>query len=115
MRKLISIGLQTILLILANAAGDLTQPFHVEQFFERSSSVPMTGGHLIRTHVFAFVWDGVLLMLAVYVAILLIEAIRKRVLSAAIDSTIALLLATIFGFAAGYGFGYDAFTNLHRL
>jgi len=52
----------------------------------------------------AFEWDGVLLMLAVFVLILLIEALRKRLRSAAPWSTLALVLAAILGLVMKFGF-----------
>ncbi len=52
----------------------------------------------------SFQWDGVLLMLAVFVLILLVEALRKRLRSAAPWTTLALLLATIAGLVLKLGF-----------
>ncbi len=52
----------------------------------------------------AFEWDGVLLMLAFFALILLIEALRKRLRSAAPWTTLALALATILGLAMKFGF-----------
>lgn len=51
-----------------------------------------------------FVYDGLLLMLLLYILILLIAAWRKRVNLAWPNSTIALLLALILGFAWKFGF-----------
>jgi hypothetical protein len=51
-----------------------------------------------------FVYDGLLLMLAVYVLILLIAAARKRLPTALSNSTIALILALILGLAMKFGF-----------
>lgn len=51
-----------------------------------------------------FEWDGILLMLAIFVLILLIEALRKRLLSATPWTTLALALAAILGLAMKFGF-----------
>ena len=51
-----------------------------------------------------FEWDGILLMLAIFVLILLIEALRKRLRSAAPWTTLALALAAILGLALKFGF-----------
>ena len=51
-----------------------------------------------------FEWDGILLMLAIFVLILLIEVLRKRLRSAAPWTTLALALAAILGLALKFGF-----------
>jgi len=93
MKKVVSIVLQTVLLLVADAVGFFLQPFHLKQVLISSPTMTRT-----------FVWDGILLMLAVYVLLVLIAAIRKRLPSSAINSTIALVLAAILGFAAKLGF-----------
>lgn len=51
-----------------------------------------------------FEWDGILLMLAIFVLILLIEALRKRFRNAAPWTALALALAAILGLAMKFGF-----------
>ena len=51
-----------------------------------------------------FQWDGVFLMLALLVVVLLIEALRKRIRSAAPWTALALALAAIAGLAMKFGF-----------
>jgi len=51
-----------------------------------------------------FIWDGVLLMVAFLVVILLIEATRKRLRTAAGWTALAFLLATVLGLLAKLGF-----------
>ena len=51
-----------------------------------------------------FQWDGILLMLAVFVLILLIDAARKRLRTAAPRTIFALLLAAAAGLALKFGF-----------
>ena len=50
-----------------------------------------------------FEWDGVYLMLALFVLILLIEALRKRLRSAAPWTMLALVLAAIAEYAMKLG------------
>ena len=51
-----------------------------------------------------FVLDGLLLMLALYVLILLIAAVRKRIHIAWPNSTVALVLALVLGLVMKFGF-----------
>jgi hypothetical protein len=51
-----------------------------------------------------FEWDGILLMLAISLLIIVIEALRKRLRSAAPWTTMALALAAIIGLAMKFGF-----------
>jgi hypothetical protein len=51
-----------------------------------------------------FQWDGVFLMLALFVPILLFEALRKRIRSAAPWTALALALAALAGLALKFGF-----------
>jgi hypothetical protein len=51
-----------------------------------------------------FVLDGLFLMLAVYLAILLIAVARKRLLTAWSTSSLALALAIFLGLAMKFGF-----------
>lgn len=51
-----------------------------------------------------FVMDGLLLTLAVYLVILLLEAVQKRVRGAGLLTTLALVLALCLSFAMKLGF-----------
>jgi uncharacterized BrkB/YihY/UPF0761 family membrane protein len=51
-----------------------------------------------------FQWEGILLMLALFVLILLIEALRKRIRSAGPWTVLALALAVAAGLAMKFGF-----------
>jgi hypothetical protein len=51
-----------------------------------------------------FQWDGVFLMLALLVVILLIEALRKRIRTSAPWTALALLLAAVAGLVMKFGF-----------
>ncbi len=93
MKKALSIVLQTILLLVVYAAGSFLPPFHIMRTLVSAPDATRF-----------FVWDGIMLMLAVYILILLIEAARKRLRTSATGSTVALVLATILGLAAKLGF-----------
>ena len=51
-----------------------------------------------------FQWDGVLLMLALFVLILFVQAVRKRLRAGAHWTTLAFVLASIAGLAMKFGF-----------
>jgi hypothetical protein len=51
-----------------------------------------------------FVYDGVLLVVLLYVLILLIAAVRKRVALAFPTTTVAFVLALVLGLLAKFGF-----------
>lgn len=66
--------------------------------------------HLLPSHISkladgtrGFEWDGVFLMIALYVLILVIEASRKRLHSAAPWTTLALVLAAAAEYAMKLG------------
>ena len=51
-----------------------------------------------------FVYDGLLLMVGVYVVILIIAVLRRRIRYTWPTATVALFLALILGFLAHFGF-----------
>jgi hypothetical protein len=51
-----------------------------------------------------FIADGLLLMFALYVVIVLVEVMRKRLRTAAPWTTLAFVLATVFGLMLQFGF-----------
>jgi hypothetical protein len=73
--------------------GSFVPLFHIEQVV----AVTPDGTRI-------FVWDGLVLMLLLCGLILLIEAMRKRIRVAGPWTALALVLATIAGFAAKLGF-----------
>ena len=85
--------LQFVLFWLVFAAGSFFPPFHMER---------MLGATPDGTRI--FVWDGVLLMVLLFAVILLVEALRKRIRSAAPWTVLALVLAAAAGYAAKFGF-----------
>ncbi len=84
--------LQFVLFFLVFGAGSFFPPFHLEHVLGTTPD---------GTRI--FIWDGVLLMLLLFVVILLIEALRKRVRTAAPWTVLALVLAGIAGYAAKFG------------
>jgi len=93
MKNILFTALQFVLFFVTFAAGSFAPPFHIQ----RVLSVTPEGTRV-------FLWDGVVLMLALYILILLIEALRRRLRGAAPWTTIALTLAAIAGFALKLGF-----------
>jgi len=103
MKRAIFIGLHVVLLLAADVVGTLIQPLHLQQTLEHSTGVPLTHGKLTRTHISTFTWDGIVVMLAVYVLALLFAIVRSRTLKGALDITLALVVATILGLWAAFG------------
>ncbi len=84
---------QFLLFLIVFGAGSLFPPFHVQRILSTTSSATRI-----------FVADGLLLMLALYLLLLLIEALTSRIRTAAPWTTLALLLAAIIGLAMKFGF-----------
>jgi hypothetical protein len=84
--------LQFVLFLILFAAGGVLPIFGLPSFISRWADG--TRG---------FQWDGVFLMLALLVLILLIEALRKRIRSAP-WTALAFALAAIAGLAMKFGF-----------
>ncbi len=83
MKKIVWLVLQSLLLLISSVAGSFVRPFHIQRVTE------LTPG---TTHL--FVWDGFLLMLLVYLLILGVEALTKRIRTAFPVTTLALAIAT---------------------
>jgi len=93
MKNLFLVIAQFVLFFVAFAGGSFMAPFHLRQLLSANAEGTR-----------AFVWDGVVLMAGVYVLILLIEAVRKRLSYTAPWTTLALALATVAGLALKFGF-----------
>jgi hypothetical protein len=93
MKNAVFTVLQLILFLIVFLVGSLIPPFHFEHV-------------LIATPGFTrvFVADGLLLMLLLYIVIVLGEVMRKRLRTAAPWTTLALILATVFGLMMKFGF-----------
>jgi hypothetical protein len=93
MKQVLLTVLQFVLFLLVFATGSFLPPFHIE----RVLAVTRDGTRI-------FIWDGALLMVALFVLILLIQAISKRIRTAAPWTALAFVLAGAAGYAAKLGF-----------
>jgi hypothetical protein len=95
MKKALATVLQFFLFLIVFFAGSifpLPPPFHHERVI---SSTPAA------TRI--FIGDGLHLMLALFIVIVLIEAVTKRLRTAAPWTTLALILAAVLGFMMKFG------------
>ncbi len=93
MKKPLLALLQFLLFLITVAVGTFALPFHRESIFVHS-------GTLTRI----FIWDGVMLSLALFVLLLVAEALLKRLRSAAPWTALAFALALLVSFALKLGF-----------
>jgi hypothetical protein len=82
MKRVLSLLLQLVLLLLVYAAGCVLPAFHVLPALQWNGA----GGRV-------FVYDGLLMMLALYLLLLAVAALRRRLRSSGVTSTGAVLLA----------------------
>lgn len=92
MKRLLSTVLQFVMFLLVYAICSLFPPFHIQRI-------------LIATPTYShiFIMDGILIALALYVAIILGETIMKRRCQIT-WTTIAFILAVVFGYLMKFGF-----------
>jgi hypothetical protein len=93
MKRVLSAVLQFILYIVVFGVGSLLPAFNILP----TLSIPVGTGRV-------FVYDGLLLMLVVYILILLIAAARKCIHLAWPNASLALVLALIVGLVMKFGF-----------
>ena len=93
MKNVLSVLLKFVLFLIVFAAGSFLPPFHIEHVL----SVTTDGTRI-------FIWDGILLMTLLFVVVLLIEALRKRVATSGPWTAAAFVLAGVAGYAAKFGF-----------
>jgi hypothetical protein len=94
MKRAFAILAQFLLFLFVDAAGSIFyHPFHIESSLSGTAVAQRS-----------FVWDGVILMSLLYGLLLAIAALRKRIGSAAPDSTVALVLAAVAGYLMKFGF-----------
>ena len=93
MKKVILTILQFFLFLIVFGVGSLFPPFHFEHVLIATPGVTRI-----------FVADGLLLMFALYVLIILVEVMRKRLRTAAPWTTLAVILATVLGLMMKFGF-----------
>ncbi|HTD96845.1 MAG TPA: hypothetical protein VK627_07940 [Edaphobacter sp.] len=94
MKKFLSIFLQFVLFLLVFAVGSFVHPFNLH--WGLTVTTPTI------THY--FVADGLILMLAFYVVMLIVEALMKRLRTLAPWTTFALILAAVLGLVMKLGF-----------
>lgn len=94
MKNLVLAALQFVLFLLMFIAGSFLTPFHTRWFVTHPT--PFSTRY--------FIADGLLLMLALFLLVLVLEAAFKRLRTMASWTTGALLLATLLGFAMKLGF-----------
>jgi hypothetical protein len=93
MKKVIFAILQFVLFLIVFGAGSFFPPFHLEHIL-----IPTPGVTRI------FVADGLLLMFALYVLIILVEVMRKHLRTSAPWTTLAAIFAAVLGLMLQFGF-----------
>ncbi len=93
MKNVIFTVLKLILFLFVFFIGSIFPPFHFEHIL---IATPGT------TRI--FIADGLLLMFALYVLLVIVEVLRKRVRTAAPWTTLAFVLALVFGLMMKFGF-----------
>lgn len=93
MKNFFFLCLQFVVFMIVFAVGSLFPPFHMEHVLTATPNY---------THI--FVADGLVLMIALYVLIVIAQAVTKRVRRAVPWTTIALVLALIVGLYLKFGF-----------
>jgi hypothetical protein len=93
MKRVTLTTFQFFLFLIVFGAGSFLPPFHFEHI-------------LIATPGFTriFVADGLLLMFALYIVIVLVEVTRKRLRTSAPWTTLAVILAAVLGLMMKFGF-----------
>jgi hypothetical protein len=93
MKNVVFTVLQLILFLFVFFFGSIFPPFHLEHV-------------LIATPGFTriFIADGLLLMFLLYIVIVLAEVLRKRLRTSAPWTTLAFILAIVFGLMMKFGF-----------
>jgi hypothetical protein len=93
MKKAVLTILKFFLFLIVFGIGSLFPPFHFEHVLIATPGVTRI-----------FVADGLLLMFALYVLIILVEVMRKRLRTEAPWTTLAVILATVLGLMMKFGF-----------
>lgn len=92
MKKLLSTVLQFVMFLLVYAIGSLFPPFHIQRVLASTA-----------TYTHTFILDGLLIALALYIAIVLAETVMKRRCQIT-WTTIAFILAVVLGYVMKFGF-----------
>ncbi len=93
MKKVLLAIVQFVLFLLVFFIGSILPPFHIEHI------ILATPG---STRI--FVEDGLLFTIALYVLIVIVQILRKRLRTATPWTTVAFILAIVFGLMMKFGF-----------
>ena len=93
MKKVVFTILKFLLFFIVFGVGSLFPPFHFEHVLIATPGVERV-----------FVADGLLLMFALYVLMVLFEILRKRLRTSTPWTTFAVILATVLGLMMQFGF-----------
>jgi len=93
MKKVVFTILKFLLFFIVFGVGSLFPPFHFEHVLIATPGVRRV-----------FVADGLLLMFALYILMVLLEILRKRLRTSTPWTTLALILATVLGLMMQFGF-----------
>jgi hypothetical protein len=93
MKKFLFVCLQIALFLVVFAIGSLFPPFHIERVITTTPTI----SHL-------FVADGLIITLALCIVIVVIEALTKRLRTAAPLTALAFVLAAVAGLVLKLGF-----------
>lgn len=109
MKKALFTFLQFLLFLIVFAVGSFLHPFNLhwastESTVEQASTTNGAVTTIVRSHTMHyFVPDGLLLALGVFLAIIILQAIRKRLCNTT-WTVVAFLLAVAVGYALRLGF-----------
>jgi hypothetical protein len=93
MKKVIPTILKFVVFLIVFLIGSLFPPFHFEHVLIATPGVTRV-----------FVADGLLLMFALYILIILVEVMRKRLRTSAPWTTLAVIFAAVLGLMMKFGF-----------
>jgi len=93
MKKVVLTILQFVLFLFVFGAGSLFPPFHFEHILIATPGVTRI-----------FVADGLLMMFALYILILLVQVMRKRLRTSTPWTTLVVILAAVIGLMMKFGF-----------
>jgi hypothetical protein len=93
MKNVILTVLKLVLFLFVFFVGSMLPPFHFEHVLIATPGVTRV-----------FIADGLLLAFALYVLLVVVEVLRKRLRTSAPWTTLAFLLAVAFGLMMKFGF-----------
>jgi hypothetical protein len=93
MKNVILTIVKLVLFLFVFFVGSMLPPFHFEHVLIATPGVTRV-----------FIADGLLLAFALYILIVVVEVLRKRLRTSAPWTTLAFLLAVVFGLMMKFGF-----------